>query len=183
VLIDEIDKAPRELPNDLLTELDRMRFDIPELGVRIALPDGAPWPFVVITSNAERPLPDAFLRRCVCFHVDPPRGSALAAIIEAKLRALELLDGARNLPRDIAEFVDRLHALGDIAENEKPGTARALDFAVLLADRARFGGKNLRDIDETLLNAALAALLPSPAAQKAALGEWKTWRTTPSSTR
>ena len=78
VLIDEIDKAPREVPNDILNEIERMTFDIPELfevgrnKTTISLQDSTMRPVVVITSNRERELPDAFLRRCVYYHLDLP---------------------------------------------------------------------------------------------------------------
>ncbi len=78
VLIDEIDKAPREVPNDILNEIERMTFDIPELfevgrnKTTISLQDSGMRPIVVITSNRERELPDAFLRRCVYYHLDLP---------------------------------------------------------------------------------------------------------------
>ena len=64
LLIDEIDKADIEFPNDLLTELDRMEFDVYETGERVK---AAQRPIVIITSNNEKELPDAFLRRCF-FH-------------------------------------------------------------------------------------------------------------------
>ncbi|WP_171182085.1 MoxR family ATPase [Ruegeria sp. HKCCD8929] len=71
VLIDEIDKAPRDVPNDLLFELDRFQFDIPELGIRIkAKPSQRP--LVVVTSNSEKALPAPFLRRCVFFTIPFP---------------------------------------------------------------------------------------------------------------
>jgi MoxR-like ATPase len=85
VLIDEIDKAPREVPNDILNEIDRMTFDIPELFVpgkartTVALqnnkekPEESPLrPVMIITSNREHELPEAFLRRCVYYHLDLP---------------------------------------------------------------------------------------------------------------
>lgn len=179
VLIDEIDKAPRELPNDLLTELDRMRFAIPELGVRVELKDPARWPIVIITSNAERPLSDAFLRRCVCFDVAVPEGERLRAIITAKIEALSLLDGRAQLPAEVVSFVGKLRESRDIAENEKPGTARVLDFTVLLADRQRFGGRSLRELDEALLRSALTALLPSQVAQRVGVSVWQAWKEVP----
>ena len=101
VPIDEIDKAPRDLPNDLLRELDQGRFEIPEiprdqvvedgaldsgqegLARRMAPPKGAPKPFVIITSNVERQLPDAFLRRCVFFYIQFPDDTRLTAILDA----------------------------------------------------------------------------------------------------
>lgn len=103
VLIDEIDKAPRDLPNDLLCELDHERgfFEIPELAYdapplshtrsdgagtvfiqrKMRRPNDSPMPIVVITSNSERQLPDAFLRRCVFFHIDFPEHHQLLRIL------------------------------------------------------------------------------------------------------
>ncbi|WP_297323884.1 MoxR family ATPase [Nitrosomonas sp.] len=84
VLIDEIDKAPREIPNDILNEIDRMSFDIPELfqtgkaRTIVSLQSGKAEsasslrPVVIITSNRERELPEAFLRRCVYYHLELP---------------------------------------------------------------------------------------------------------------
>ncbi len=78
VLIDEIDKAPREVPNDILNEIDLMSFDIPELfeagkaRTNISLEDSPLRPIIIITSNRERELPEAFLRRCVYFHLELP---------------------------------------------------------------------------------------------------------------
>jgi len=107
VLIDEIDKAPRDLPNDLLRELDRERgeFAIPEIDEDIEKrlgqgrevfgrplarvmrrEDNAPMPFVVITSNAERQLPEPFLRRCVFFHIDYPDKEQLLTIVRERNR-------------------------------------------------------------------------------------------------
>ncbi len=71
VLIDEIDKASRDVPNDILVEIDAMRFDIAELGVTIAA-DTRRKPFVVITSNSEKALPAPFLRRCVFYTIPFP---------------------------------------------------------------------------------------------------------------
>lgn len=68
VLIDEIDKAPRDFPNDLLHELDKMEFTVTETGETVAAP-GNLRPVVFITSNSERRLPEAFLRRCVYHHI------------------------------------------------------------------------------------------------------------------
>ena len=75
VLIDEIDKAPRDVPNDILAEIEDMSFVIPELGrIEIGLDrdDQRYRPVIIITSNSERDLPPAFLRRCVYYHVPFP---------------------------------------------------------------------------------------------------------------
>jgi MoxR-like ATPase len=69
VLIDEIDKAPRDFPNDLLLELDKMEFTITETGKEIKFGDKKQYPLVFITSNSEHRLPEAFLRRCVYHHI------------------------------------------------------------------------------------------------------------------
>src|SRR5688572_18567906 len=79
LLIDEIDKADLEFPNDLLHELDRMRFFIPETGDEIVAKQR---PVVVITSNNEKELPDAFLRRCVFHFIDFPSKELMRDIVE-----------------------------------------------------------------------------------------------------
>jgi MoxR-like ATPase len=82
VLIDEIDKAPRDFPNDLLNAIDRMVLEIPETGEVVSAKYR---PIVVITSNGERQLPDAFLRRCVFHHIDFPAPAELAKILRQRL--------------------------------------------------------------------------------------------------
>ena len=87
VLIDEVDKAPRDFPNDLLDEIDRMEFRVPELGQSYK---AAFRPVVVITSNSERQLPDPFLRRCVFHRIDFPSGPRLQAILNERLGHLNI---------------------------------------------------------------------------------------------
>src|SRR5262245_56167309 len=93
LLIDEVDKADIEFPNDLLHELDRMSFKILETGEEITAKER---PIVVITSNNERELPDAFLRRCVFHFIDFPDSDLMKRIVSVhhpKLEA-ELVDQA-----------------------------------------------------------------------------------------
>jgi MoxR-like ATPase len=78
ILIDEVDKADIEFPNDLLHELDRMRFVIPETGDEVV---ASQRPVVVITSNNEKELPDAFLRRCVFHFIDFPDPALMKRIV------------------------------------------------------------------------------------------------------
>jgi MoxR-like ATPase len=78
LLIDEVDKADLEFPNDLLHELDRMRFVIPETGDEVVATHR---PVVVITSNNEKELPDAFLRRCVFHFIDFPDQELMKRIV------------------------------------------------------------------------------------------------------
>jgi MoxR-like ATPase len=70
VLIDEIDKAPKDFPNDLLNVLDQYRFEVRETGEEIKRPKDAPPPLVVVTSNSEQRLPAPFLRRCIFHHIE-----------------------------------------------------------------------------------------------------------------
>ncbi len=76
VLLDEIDKAPRDVPNDILNEIESLEFAVPELEltdpIRLEEHENPYRPVVIITSNSERDLPDAFLRRCVYYHVEFP---------------------------------------------------------------------------------------------------------------
>lgn len=87
VLIDELDKAPRDVPNDLLVELNRNSFRIPEAGVRLSVQNDL-HPIVMITSNSEKSLPDAFLRRCVFHHIEFPTNEELEQIILARIPKL-----------------------------------------------------------------------------------------------
>jgi MoxR-like ATPase len=86
LLIDEIDKADLEFPNDLLHELDRMRFFIPETGDEVVAKQR---PVVVITSNNEKELPDAFLRRCVFHFIDFPDKALMQDIVRVHHPKLE----------------------------------------------------------------------------------------------
>jgi MoxR-like ATPase len=79
LLIDEIDKADLEFPNDLLRELDEMRFTVSETGDEVAAKQR---PIVIVTSNNEKELPDAFLRRCVFHFIDFPDAELMKRIVE-----------------------------------------------------------------------------------------------------
>ena len=113
VLIDEIDKAPREVPNDILNEIQKLSFKIPELFEHlpgeVAIAADNPFrPVIVITSNDERPLPKAFLRRCVYFHMLPPpyRGEkfSIESIVKTRLfqRFGEAIEAAQQSLMDDA---------------------------------------------------------------------------------
>ncbi|MCB9597479.1 MAG: MoxR family ATPase [Sandaracinaceae bacterium] len=122
LLIDEVDKADLEFPNDLLHELDRMRFRIDETGDDVVAQQR---PVVVITSNNEKELPDAFLRRCVFHFIDFPDQELMKRIVrvhhpdvEAGLveQALEVFYDIRNMKRlrkrpSTSELVDWIAVL------------------------------------------------------------------------
>jgi MoxR-like ATPase len=132
VLIDEIDKAPTDFPNDLLTELERHEFCVCEHDANAKLKaNSAHRPIVIVTSNEERTLPDAFLRRCVFFHLEPMPRARLAQITRARLdkAGLKLSEARLNEALDLYE-----HLRSDELDlRKKPSTAEFLAFAALLA--------------------------------------------------
>jgi MoxR-like ATPase len=122
LLIDEIDKADIEFPNDLLHELDQMAFDVYETGESIK---AKVRPIVIITSNNEKELPDAFLRRCFFHYIRFPDAQTLSAIVDVHLpgltpalltQALELFFGLRDMPQ----------------LKKKPSTSELIDWLKLL---------------------------------------------------
>ena len=118
VLIDEIDKADLDFPNDLLWELESMEFSVPE-APRMGHSAGDLRPFVVITHNEEKPLPPAFLRRCVYYYVDFPKDRGE---IE---RILRLHGVTQALSAKSAELIEELRKK-DL--NKKPGLAELIDW-------------------------------------------------------
>jgi MoxR-like ATPase len=110
VLIDEIDKAPRDFPNDLLNELDQMFFRVPELGNApiggTEVQSGEFAPLVFITSNSEKSLPDPFLRRCIYYNIPTPGQEELREILLARLPTL--LPGEGTLLQDALTFFHEL---------------------------------------------------------------------------
>lgn len=154
VLIDEIDKADSDLPNSLLEVLGQRSFSIPALGLRFGTPAGQQ-PLILVTTNEERELPAAFLRRCIvlCLEPDPDmpyeawllkRGQAhfggLTAELPKKLSdsvmsraAAQLVSDRHHIktaglpPPGLAEYIDLLTALLELADEDEPEQLRWLD--------------------------------------------------------
>jgi MoxR-like ATPase len=124
LLIDEVDKADIEFPNDLLNELDDMSFFIPETGETVTAKNR---PITIITSNAEKELPDAFLRRCVFHYIEFPTPELMIQIVAVHFPNLK--DGL------LRESMKTFYALRDIEEfRKKPSTSELVDWIkVLLA--------------------------------------------------
>jgi MoxR-like ATPase len=125
VLIDEIDKAPRDFPNDLLNELERYEFDVPELQdgkVYRAEPDARI--VVIMTSNSEKNLPEAFLRRCVFHHIEPHSAETLRQILE--LRFAGRLKGTADV---LIAHYDRIRSA---ITGKRPGTAEFIGWVRIL---------------------------------------------------
>jgi MoxR-like ATPase len=140
VLIDEIDKAPRELPNDLLTELDRFEFAIPELGLRVVPPAEAARPVLVITSNRETSLPDPFLRRCCYHHIGFPDPETLQLIVDGHMdRLLGNEASARPEPARTRLRQEARGAAMFLRETQRllrpPGLAEIIQWQILLETR------------------------------------------------
>ncbi|MGE6149840.1 MoxR family ATPase [Aeromonas media] len=125
LLIDEIDKADIEFPNDLLLELDRMEFDVYETGERIKARQR---PVVIITSNNEKELPDAFLRRCFFHYIRFPDKAEMQAIVQ--LHHPNLKEGLLGEAMDLFFELRNVEGL-----RKKPSTSELLDWIrLLLAD-------------------------------------------------
>ena len=122
LLIDEIDKADIEFPNDLLHELDQMTFDVLETGETVAAKHR---PIVVITSNAEKELPDAFLRRCVFHFIEFPEAALMREIVAVHHPLVE----EELLSRCLVRFY-WLRDLPDL--RKRPSTSELIDWIAAL---------------------------------------------------
>ena len=122
LLIDEIDKADIEFPNDLLQELDRMEFHVYETGETVK---AAERPVVVITSNNEKELPDAFLRRCFFHYIAFPDRSTMTRIVDVHFPGIQKILVSRAL--------DLFYEVRDVPGiKKKPSTSELLDWLKLL---------------------------------------------------
>lgn len=133
LLIDEIDKADLEFPNDLLWELDQMEFYIHETKRTVKAKQR---PIVIITSNAEKELPDAFLRRCIFHYIDFPDEALMEEIVRTHYPDVE-----EHLLKNAMDVFYGIRALRDI--RKKPSTSELIDWINALqiggisADRIR----------------------------------------------
>ncbi|MCC5982445.1 MAG: MoxR family ATPase, partial [Oceanicaulis sp.] len=132
LLIDEIDKADIEFPNDLLQELDRMEFHVYETGETVK---AEVRPIVIITSNNEKELPDAFLRRCFFHFIAFPDEETMRAIVEVHFPKLK----GRLLSEALKKFYEVRSVPG---LKKKPSTSELLDWLKLLL---------VEDVDPELL--------------------------------
>ncbi len=122
LLIDEIDKADIEFPNDLLQELDRMEFYVQETDETIR---AEVRPIVVITSNNEKELPDAFLRRCFFHYIRFPDAETMTAIVDVHFPGIK--------PRLVSEALKTFYEMRDTPGlKKKPSTSELLDWLKLL---------------------------------------------------
>jgi len=170
VLIDEIDKAPRDLPNDILNELEQLYFRIPELdNVRVdADPDL--YPVIIITSNSEKALPDAFLRRCIYYHIPFPERVRLEEIILQRLG--DRISAQDTLLNDALALFLRLREQTS-GLRKKPATAELLGWLVALQQTGQGMENPMRD-KEVVLN-TLSILIKTAADQSRAREITEQW--------
>ena len=141
VLIDEIDKADPDLPNNLLEVLGTLRFEVADTGLRVTCRAGVP--LIVITSNDERDLPPAFVRRCIALSLKQPDLKIVASLhfpddgatIDA---AHELLAKDASLQPSAAEFIDFIQACREL--QVAPGSDKWLGLAQVCVTKGRAGG-------------------------------------------
>jgi MoxR-like ATPase len=122
LLIDEIDKADIEFPNDLLQELDRMEFFVHETGETVRAERR---PVIIITSNNEKELPDAFLRRCFFHYIKFPNAETMRAIVDVHFPKLK-----ESLVREALSVFYELREVPGL--KKKPSTSELLDWLKLL---------------------------------------------------
>ena len=148
LLIDEIDKADIEFPNDLLQELDRMEFHVYETGETVRAENR---PIVIITSNNEKELPDAFLRRCFFHYIRFPDPETLTKIVEVHHPGIK-----QDL---LAEALTRFYAIREQQGlKKKPSTSEVLDWLKLLLAED-LTAKDLREDAKSSLPRLHGALL------------------------
>ena len=148
LLIDEIDKADIEFPNDLLQELDRMEFFVYETGETIKAVNR---PIVIITSNNEKELPDAFLRRCFFHYIKFPDTETMQRIVDVHFPGLKgrLVSEAMRIFYEIREVP---------GVKKKPSTSELLDWIKLLLNED-ISPETLRETDQRKLIPPLAGAL------------------------
>lgn len=126
VLIDEVDKAPRDLPNDVLNEIEEMSFTVRETGRSFGA-DRRHRPVLILTSNSEKTLPDPFLRRCVFYHLNFPSRERLIQIVQRRLGP-----GSRLSPAMVDQAVRHFERIRELGLRKRPSTAEFLAWLRVL---------------------------------------------------
>lgn len=145
VLIDEIDKAPRDLPNDVLAALENLRFEVPEVEQAYAT-TGDNRPIIIMTSNSEKNLPEAFLRRVAYYHIEFPSAEELLRILKKKVYGYEGTEGEERLRAIIAHF-EFLRARTQVKLKKNPATAELIQWSALL-EKMGLDGQKLADLSQ-----------------------------------
>ncbi|MGA9769878.1 MAG: MoxR family ATPase [Blastocatellia bacterium] len=173
VLIDEIDKAPRDFPNDLLNEIEGMYFKVAELGMTNEKIEANQEmrPIIFITSNSEKSLPDAFLRRCIFYDIPFPSRDRLTDIVLSHMA--DAVDKKHTWLEDAMDFFLKLREPGR-GLDKKPATAELLNWIAYLRKSSIQDSEHLR-VKKGLINSSLSVLFKSKSDQARAnsiLDEW-----------
>jgi MoxR-like ATPase len=177
VLIDEIDKAPRDFPNDILNEIENMYVKIPELQNKTLTVPKHNSPVVIITSNSEKHLPDAFMRRCVYYHIPFPDKDRLKEIAQLRLKEMPMLTGTPKNRSDhfLTDAIELLFYLRDHAGlKKKPATGELLVWLQSLMEISGADHPILDDLESLL--SSLSALIKTKDDLKTAEGAVKQWQ-------
>lgn len=126
VLIDEIDKAPRDLPNDVLAAIERLEFTVSEVGKSYSTSDSNR-PIIIMTSNSEKNLPEAFLRRVIYYHIPFPDAATLLMILQSKIDGYD----TEQLKKIISHFEFIRHNR-NFKLKKNPATAELIFWTMLL---------------------------------------------------
>lgn len=172
VLIDEIDKAPRDFPNDVLNEMEGMYFRIPEIDNHSIAADPEWQPVVIVTSNSEKHLPDAFLRRCVYYHIPFPGPERLADIVAARL--------GRAVQKDSPFLNDALELFFELRDpangiRKRPATAELLGWIFALRDMVPKDQENPLRGDAATVMSTVNTLVKTSDDQRSANDVFERW--------
>jgi MoxR-like ATPase len=174
VLVDEIDKAPRDFPNDILNEIDRLYFRVPELR-NIGSPGADDneerlkpelRPIVIMTSNSEKGLPDPFLRRCIYFDIPFPTREEMQDIVAGRMTGLRASD---PLLTDALDLFYRLRRGGrETNLRKEPSTAELLNWLQIMMHRGAQSGHSLKP-EKELIQQTLSTLVKNTDDRREAL--------------
>lgn len=148
VLVDEIDKAPRDFPNDLLADIETMSFRVRETGEHWEAPADRR-PIVILTSNSEKSLPDAFLRRCAFHYIQFPSPELLAEIVGTRLN----LEGSDLVVKAVAQF----ETIRKLTLRKPPATAELMAWIRALKEHG-IPPARVAAPDDTVLDLACTVL-------------------------
>jgi MoxR-like ATPase len=170
VLIDEVDKAPRDFPNDLLNEVESLFFKIPELGNERVSCSQEMEPILVVTSNSEKHLPDAFLRRCVFYNIPFPDERRLREIVLSRIG-----DYFADESPLLSDALSLFNALRDSNSlRKRPATAELIGWLIALREKGAEPDRPLREY-QAPARACMSALVKSAEDQPVArdiLDKW-----------
>lgn len=169
VLVDEIDKAPRDLPNDILNEVEQLSFIVKETG-RVFRAQPELRPILILSSNSEKNLPDAFLRRCVFYHIAFPEQARLKEIVQRRLRLTPAFT-----PDMLDHALEHFLEVRELSLKKRPATAELLSWIRVL-DKLQIDVNDLRPGQAEAIALTYAILAKSKEDKQLILGHMQTRR-------